>query len=436
MIGFAGLSHLGIVTSITTASKGHSVVAYDPDQSLCDMLSEGRTPISEPGLIELLTNSSGSLRFTPDPEALGECDVIYVSADISTDQDSRSDLSVVAGLVDAAVEHAQVGATLVVLSQVPPRFTRSVADIVARRRPDAGLHVYYQVETLIFGRAVERALRPERYIVGCMDPTAALPGPFEELLSDFDCHILRMRYESAELAKISINVMLASSVAAANTMAELCEAIGADWSEIVPSLRLDRRIGQHSYINPGLGLSGGNLERDLASVIGMAYEYGTDVGVVSEWVSDSRYRRDWVLRAVLSGAIEWDSDDTVGLWGIAYKPDTDSTKHSPAIDLVMNLNPIQVRAYDPKAILDAGSFPNAVQCDRAFDACQDVKALVVATPWNEFSEVDLERVRDVMEGDLIVDPFGALNADRCVELGFKYLTLGSPARKLEAVLHG
>lgn len=436
MIGFAGLSHLGIVSSIATASKGHRVVGYDSDRSLCEMLSEGKTPISEPGLSDLLAGSRLTMRFTTDPAALGECDVIYLSADVRTDEDSRSDLSAVSQLAETVVEQARAGASIVVLSQVPPRYTRGIVDEVASKRPDAGLHIYYQVETLIFGRAVERALHPERYIIGCMDPTAGLPDPYAELLSGSNCPVLQMRYESAELAKISINVMLSASVAAANTMAELCEAIGADWSEIVPSLRLDRRIGQHAYINPGLGLSGGNLERDLASVIQIADEKGTDAGVVGAWVSDSRYRKDWVLRAVLAGAEPGAGIGAIGLWGLAYKPDTDSTKHSPALDLIRQLDPIRVRAYDPRAKLDAEVYRNATWCASALEACQGTKALVVNTPWSEFSEVDLGRVRDIMDGDLIVDPFGALNADRCVELGFRYLALGSPARKLEGVLHG
>jgi len=117
--------------------------------------------------------------------------------------------------------------------------------------------LFYQVETLIFGQAVERALAPERVIVGCRDPKAALPEPYSTYLKAFDCPILPMRYESAELSKISINVCLVASIGATNMMAELCEGIGADWSEIVPALRLDRRIGRHAYLAPGLGIAGG-----------------------------------------------------------------------------------------------------------------------------------------------------------------------------------
>ena len=166
-------------------------------------------------------------------------------------------------MVDGA---ARPDAVVVILSQVPPGFTR------ARQRAGRALH--YQVETLIFGRAIERALYPERFIVGCADPTAPLPPAYRQFLDAFGCPILPMRYESAELAKISINMCLVASVSVANTLAELCEQIGADWSEIVPALRLDRRIGPHAYLTPGLGIAGGNLERDLATVCALADRAG------------------------------------------------------------------------------------------------------------------------------------------------------------------
>ena len=127
---------------------------------------------------------------------------------------------------------------------------------------------FYQVETLIFGAAVKRAMEPERFIVGALDPSAALPESYASFLKAFGCPVLVMRLESAELAKIAINFFLVSTVCTTNTLAELCESIGADWGEIAPALRLDRRIGPHAYLKPGLGIAGGNLERDLVTVQG------------------------------------------------------------------------------------------------------------------------------------------------------------------------
>jgi UDPglucose 6-dehydrogenase len=208
-----------------------------------------------------------------------------VAPDIATDDFGRSDLAPIDDLLNLTFSAARDDAVIVVLSQVPPGFSRE------RIRSERAL--YYQVETLIFGRAVERALYPERYIIGCADPKEALPVAYEAFLVAHNCPILKMRYESAELAKISINMCLVASVSTANTLAELCEKIGADWSEIVPALKLDRRIGQFSYLAPGLGIAGGNLERDLATVCNFADEFGTDSGVVKSWIANSKRRRDW-----------------------------------------------------------------------------------------------------------------------------------------------
>ena len=223
------------------------------------------------------------------------------------------------------------------LSQVPPGFTR--------RKQREERMLYYQVETLIFGRAVERALHPERYIVGCADPAQPLPAAFRVFLEAHGCPIWPMRYESAELAKISINMCLVASVTTANTLAELCEKIGADWSEIVPALKLDKRIGPHSYLAPGLGIAGGNLERDLATVCNFADEHGTDAGVVRAWIANSRHRRDWAIRVLQQELFPKTDDPVIAVLGLAYKQDTHSTKNSPSLALLEHLHEIGLRVH-------------------------------------------------------------------------------------------
>src|SRR5207237_3090033 len=197
----------------------------------------------------------------------------------------------------------------------------------------------YQGETRGFGRAIARGSRPERFIVGCADPSAELPEAFREFLDAFGCPILSMRYESAELAKTSINCSLVASISVANTMAELCEKIGADWSEIVPALKLDKRIGPHAYLSPGLGLAGGNLERDLATVLCLAENTGSNAGVIESFVRSSRHCRDWALRILHEHVLAGRPDAGIGLLGLAYKENTNSTKNSPAMGLLAHLTP-------------------------------------------------------------------------------------------------
>ena len=260
MIGFAGLSHLGLVSSLATASKGFEVMAYHPDADLCARLTAADLPLFEPGLAELLRDNRDRIRFTADPADLRQCELVYLSIDMPSGED---DCSALHDLADDVLNHASPTAVLVLLSQVRPGYTRRWFEALRQSGHHPKGRLFYQVETLIFGQAVSRATQPARIIVGCDDPGAGLPKVFDTILSAFSCPVLRMRYESAELAKIAINVFLASTISATNTLAELCEVTGADWSEIAPALRLDARIGPDAYLDPGLGISGGNLERDL-----------------------------------------------------------------------------------------------------------------------------------------------------------------------------
>jgi UDPglucose 6-dehydrogenase len=423
VIGFAGLSHLGIVSSVAAAAKGFDVVAYDPDVETSAALTGGHPPIAEPGLQELIAEVRPRIRYTADASGLGDCDLIYISADVPTDAANRSDSTPVEALLRKAARAAAPGTTLVVLSQVTPGFSRGVrAEIESFE--GKRLRLYYQVETLVFGIAVERALEPERFIVGCGEPAEPLPRSLQEFLASYACPILTMRYESAELAKLAINHFLAASVGMTNTLAELCEGIGADWSEIAPALRLDRRIGPHAYLTPGLGIAGGNIERDLATSTALASQCGTDAGIVQAIVANSRHRQEWALRAVrraLDGRPPGDA--RVALWGLAYKPDTASTKNSPALMLVRALEGASVSAYDPQARVN-GSFSHLTVVRAPLDACREADVLVVMTPWKEFAAVEIGDLKQAMRGRVIVDPFAALDGARCTADGFFYTRLG------------
>ena len=199
-----------------------------------------------------------------------------------------------------------------------------------------------------------------------------------------------MRYESAELAKIAINVFLTASVTATNTLANLCEKIGANWGEISPALKLDKRIGPHAYLSPGLGLSGGNLERDLVTVQTLAAEHGTDARLIDAFTGNSQYRRDWALRTLyqtLNG--KPGKPPVIAVWGLAYKQDTHSVKNSPSLALLSALTGMQVQAYDPQVKLDGIAGVDFHQTRSALDACTDADVLVVMTPWAEFAKIDL-----------------------------------------------
>jgi UDPglucose 6-dehydrogenase len=417
-VGFAGLTHLGLVSAAAVAARGFRVVAFDPESARVGAIVAGELQIAEPGLAELLHEQRDRLTFAADAAVLGRCDVVYVAADVPTDEAGRSDLASIARLVDVVRPQLRPTGVLVVLCQVPPGFTRRIA-LPSKR-------LFYQVETLVFGRAVERAQRPERIIVGAAEPLQPLPEAYRGVLESFECPILPMRYESAELAKIAINCCLAGSISVANTLAELCGRVGADWSEIVPALRSDRRIGEHAYLAPGLGLSGGNLERDLATVLAVAAEAGSYAGVIEAFVEDSRRRCDWVLRVLHAEGLPKKRDAIVGILGLAYKEHTRSTKNSAALALAGALKPWRLRVYDPVVPASAVNHPRAVGVDAPLEVARGAEALAIMTPWPEVRQVHPAEIAAAMTGWTVVDPYRALDGEAVAAAGLDYFALGRP----------
>lgn len=423
VIGFAGLTHLGLNMAAASAARGFEVVGYQDDPVAVDAINAGRLPIAEPGLDDMIAENRERLIFTSDDTKLADCGIVYISVDVPTDDDGQSDLAPITDIIATTERAMRDDALLVVLCQVPPGFTRTLSRDPAR--------LYYQVETLIFGRAVERAMHPERFIVGCAKPDAAIDSRLETYLGAFGCPILPMGYESAELAKISINMCLVASVGVANTMAEVCEHVGADWSEIIPALRLDARIGPKSYIAPGLGLAGGNLERDLATVIRLADRHATDAGIVHAWLANSRHRKDWCYRTLKQTVLDTKPDATIGLLGLAYKENTHSTKNAASLALLSHLDTQRVTAHDPQ-VRATDILPELRQAETALDACDGADAVVIVTPWPMYREIAPAELARRMRGRTLIDPYGLLSGTAVTAAGLDHFTLGRALERAAA----
>jgi UDPglucose 6-dehydrogenase len=419
VIGFAGMTHLGLVSACAAAEKGFRVVAFDADTRKIEALRRGELPVSEPDLPELLQKNAGRIAFTAELAELGACDVLYVAADVPTDETGLSDLGPIRALVEAVGAAIPKDAVLVLLSQVPPGFTRGIAE--------GGRFLHYQVETLIFGRAVERALCPERFIVGCANPEHPLPAAYRAFLESFDCPILAMRYESAETAKIAINCFLTAQVTVTNTLAELCERTGGDWLEVAPALRLDRRIGPQAFLNPGLGSAGGNRARDLAPGRRRAAGWGGRAEVVDACLANSARRHAWI-EEILDGT-EWAAGEaaTLAVLGLAYKENTASVKNSAALELLRAAADRPVRVYDPVVRADPAWHPDLVQAASPLEACEGAQALAIATPWPEFRDLDAAEIAKRLDGNLVVDPYRMLDEAACRAAGLRHHVLGAPA---------
>lgn len=416
VIGFAGMTHLGLVSASAAAGQGFRTVAFDPDAGLIGSLRSGDLPVSEPQLPELISGCKGNLAFSDDAAALDACDMIYIAVDVPTDDYGQSDLTAVKRMVDRVTPHLGAAGLLVILSQVPPGYTRALPV-----RPE---QLYYQVETLVFGRAVERATKPERFIVGCADPRRPLHASLKTFLDSFRCPILPMAYESAELAKISINFCLVASITVANTLAEICERVGANWADIAPALKLDNRIGPGAYLSPGLGIAGGNLERDLRTIVQIGEAKKTDLGVVRAWLANSAHRKEWTWQVLRDHALKANPGARIAVLGLAYKENTHSIKNSPALALLDHLKGLPVTVHDP--VVSASVAPAAKGAADPLTAAEGADVLVIATPWPQYRELRPADLVRVMKGRDVLDPYRVLDGNACAATGLTYYTLGMP----------
>ena len=415
-VGFAGMTHLGLVSAMALCSKGFPVFCYDEREELIKQIKTGVLPVSEPRLEELIQINHNQT-FSSDLSILSHCDVVYVASDVSTDNKGQSHLSEIRSLVEKVSRNLSEKAILVILCQVPPGFTREIYFTKER--------LYYQVETLVFGHAVERSLHPERFIVGCEHENLPLPQPFEVVLNSFGCPILKMNCESAELCKIAINLFLVASISVANTMSEICEKIGANWQSIVSALRLDKRIGKEAYLNPGLGISGGNLERDLTTLVQLSEKNHTNAKVIQSFVADSQFRKKWVYRILKEAVLDQKKNPIISILGLTYKENTHSLKNSPSLALLEDLksHQVQVHIHDPVASIEMPSFVRGF--NNLLDAIRGADALLLMTPWSTYREIKSDEISQLMKGKVVIDPYQILKGEGLER--FDYYCLGKKA---------
>jgi UDPglucose 6-dehydrogenase len=313
-----------------------------------------------------------------------------VAIDVPTNNKGQSNLEGITNTIETIKGSLNSNAALIILSQVPPGYTRGL-DVDARR-------LFYQVETLIFGKAIERALYPERFIVGSFQKETALPAALFHYLKCFGCPIFQMTYESAELAKISINMYLTATVTTTNMLSDISEKVNANWEDIAETLKLDQRIGPYAYLKPGLGIAGGNLERDMATLKKIAFDQGAFIKTLDAQIEDSQFRANWALRKFK----EYRNDTifSIGVLGLAYKENTPSLKNSASLKFVNSIKDhFPLKLFDPlvKAIpkMHASSFEESSQA-----VVNKSNFLAILTPWPEFSELDYRK----FEG-IILDPY-------------------------------
>jgi UDPglucose 6-dehydrogenase len=208
----------------------------------------------------------------------------------------------------------------------------------------------------------------------------------------------------------------------------LSERIGSDWNEIAPALKLDRRIGAHAYLAPGLGLAGGNLERDLATVLSLSESTGTEASLIRSFVRNSEHRRHWALRTLHAEVLSSKPGAVIAVLGLAYKENTHSVKNSPALALIAHLGPWPLRVFDPVVTASSVLHPDCIAGSSALDAVTGADVVAVMTPWPIFSELKAAELAARMRGNVVIDPYWVLDGASFARAGFRHFTLGVPPR--------
>jgi UDPglucose 6-dehydrogenase len=313
------------------------------------------------------------------------------------------------------------------MSQVQPGYTRSLTK-------KYGLEFIYQVETLVFGQALHRALNPERFIVGLPNWNDKLNKTYEAFLLSYSVPIFKMDFESAELSKIAINLYLASTLTTTNALAEICEFIGADWELIKPALRLDKRIGSHAYLTPGLGISGGNIERDISTALRFSDNLKGSKQVFESMRSHSANRKLWPSQVLRREFPRTKQRPKITVWGLAYKRNTHSIKNSPAIANIANLfTDYDLHVSDP-LIKECPPYTNYVTYhDNPLSALENSNALLILTDWEIYSQFSSKQILENMENTIIIDPYGI--ASDGLSSFPKYFTLGRRENSEERLDH-
>ncbi|MDR7235076.1 UDP-glucose/GDP-mannose dehydrogenase family protein [Agrococcus sp. BE272] len=430
-IAVIGCGYLGAVHAAAMASLGYETIGVDVDEAKVERLRRGEPPFFEPGLPELLRAGvdAGTLRFTTDVAEAAGSDVVFVA--VGTPQRAGSDAADLT-YVDAAVEsllpHLAAGTLVAGKSTVPVGTAQRLADLIA----PTGATLAWNPEFLREGFAVEDTLAPDRLVYGVADgddaAVAALDAVYARILERGTDRLV-VNYATAELVKVSANAFLATKISFINAMAELSESVGADVTQLADAIGLDARIGRR-FLNAGLGFGGGCLPKDIRAFQARADElgHGETLGFLREVDRINLRRRDRMV-ALIERELERVGGDRVAMLGLAFKPNSDDVRDSPALDVSRRLQEggRVVKAYDPEARETAlRVVPGLEIVASVADAVRGADVLALGTEWQEFRDLDPAALAGMTDARVVVDGRNALDAAAWSAAGFRVIGLGRP----------
>ncbi len=433
-IGMVGTGYVGLVSGVCFAEFGHTVICVDKDASKVERLKNGEVPIFEPGLDALLKRQidSGRIEFTTDIEkAVKGCDAVFIAVGTPSRRYCRdADLSYVYGAAREIAQNLDGYTVVVNKSTVPVGTGREVEDIIRAENPDADFDVASNPEFLREGAAIDDFMRPDRVVVGTSSERAqeVMRAVYRPLFIN-ETPILFTKRETAEVIKYAGNAFLATKITFINEIADLCEQVGADVQQVAKGIGLDGRIGR-KFLHAGPGYGGSCFPKDTLALTRAGQKYGAPQRIVEAVVSVNEDRKSRMADKIISAANGDVRGKTIGVLGVAFKPNTDDMRDAPALTIIPVLQQAgaKIVAYDPEAMATAKPLMDGVAWGNdAYSAAKGADILVILTEWNEFRALDLKRIRDDMAGRIIVDLRNVYKPEDMRTLGVDYISIGREA---------
>ena len=432
-VAMIGTGYVGLVSGACFSEFGHDVVCVDKDDAKIAGLHEGRMPIYEPGLEDLVESNvkAGRLTFTQDLEAsLKGANAVFIAVGTPSRRgDGHADLSYVYAAAREIAE-AMDGYTVVVTkSTVPVGTGREVERIIRETRPDADFDVVSNPEFLREGSAIEDFMRPDRVVIGTNSERAKdVMRDLYRPLYLIETPIVFTSRQSSELIKYAANTFLATKITFINEIADLCEQVDANVHDVARGIGLDGRIGR-KFLHAGPGYGGSCFPKDTRALVSTAQDAGSPLRIIETVVALNDERKQKMAGRVIAAAGGDLAGKTVAVLGLTFKPNTDDMRESPSLDIIPALQKAgaTIRAFDPEGMNEAKQMLNdVIWCDGAYETLMDADVLTIITEWNEFRALDLNRVKSLMKQPVMVDLRNIYDPADMAEKGFDYHSIGRP----------
>ena len=429
-IAMLGVGYVGLVSGTGLADFGNEVICYDIDTTKIEKLNNGEMPIYEPGLIDLVRKNvaKGRLKFTDDLTlAIRESEVIFLAVPTPSGENGEVDLSYIFNAVDQIAKVIDSFKVIVTKSTVEVGTNDQIRErLLSHKIAPEMFEVVSNPEFLREGSAVSDFMRPDRVVIGTSSPKALeIMKEIYRPLYLIETPIVATDIHTAEMIKYASNAFLATKISFINEIANLCELVGADVQQVAKAMGLDGRIGK-KFLHAGPGYGGSCFPKDTLALTKIAEKAGMRSTIVEAVIEANNRQKLRVVEKLLK-VLPNLSDKTIGILGLAFKPNTNDVRETPALTVIEEIlkRGGQIKAYDPEAMKEMRKYyPQITYVASTEDAAKGADALIIMTEWNEFRNLDLNYLKSVMKNPIMIDSRNIYDPESVIEKGFMYDCIG------------